>query len=292
MNKKQPLPRVAAHMNVLNDMEFLPYVLEGLLQAPIEKIMIVEMSEPPSKEARMINEESEPYGLSTDGTTEFLQKMEKDHPDRILYYPMGFTDSMETAREMLVTKTPENIQFMLRVDGDEVFLQNELKFSFRIMQNNPQHIGLSNIYQFWKDLQHIITSTSASHWTEMKPRILPFSRDVRYTHPDYTTLFTVLPKIQLPLTSYHLGWARVPLRSLDRLIHYNFKWEAMTDYDRAKAWALQHPLYTGDMDKPIYQMDKDVGMKVIPFEAVLPEVIRDLVKPSEHEPHVRRTTAA
>jgi hypothetical protein len=289
MNSK-PLPKVAAHMNVLNDMEFLPYVLEGLLKAPIEKIMIVEMSEPPSKMARMINEESEPYGLSKDGTTEFLEEAARIHAERIMYYPLGFTDSMETARNLLVEQTPEDIEFLLRCDGDEVFLRNMLKFSFRLMQKHPGHIGMSGFHQFWKDLHHVIISEKPSHWTEWKPRILPFDRETRYVHPDYTTLDRRLPKLKLPLISYHLGWARVPARSLDRLIHYNFKWEKMTDYDRARAWALQHPFFTGDLDKPIYAMDKDIGMKVIPFEGVLPEVIRDLVKPSEHEPHVRRST--
>lgn len=257
-------PKIVGHLQVLNGIETLPYVVESVLPC-VDQLLIVEGAE------RFAFFMCDPdTGLSTDGTTAYLRKLQHREPEKVRYEPAGFIE-MTAAREQLVAMSPADTDWMLRVDADEVFHPRELRFACQFLVK--EHVGMAGFHHFWKDWEHCITSERPSHWNELKPRIEPWQPGIKYPHPDFTDQDRRLPRVILPLTVYHLSWARHPDRVWDRLTRHNLKWEGFTDLEKARAYARQHPYFTGDLSRPLYQMDRDVGMKVVPFTGRLPPVL-------------------
>jgi len=252
--------KIVGHMTALNAMAFLPKTIECIMEC-VDLLLIVESSE--SLYQFTCNSE----GLSTDGTTEYLEKLNK--LDNVQCFHLGEVGHLMESRNFLLEQTPEDTDFTMKLDADEAFFPEEYKRSLRHLPHDT--IGMSNHYHFWKDVNHIITSKHPSHWNNYKPRFVPYTQETEYIkHDEFTSTYLEDLKCRLPLRIYHFGGLVTATKVRDRLTWHNMKNEGFTNFKAAQSHALQHFYFTDDYTNPIYQMDRGIGIEIKEFHGPLP----------------------
>lgn len=135
---------------VLNEEEYIKYSLHSIYNFA-SQIIIVHGS---TKHASLVNHE----GLSVDCTkVEIEDFMDKhDYKNKIKYLEVPHVEGKEQLRNAYIDALNPNIDWVLVVDGDEVYSDSMLKKIIDTLTSNPNLVHcFYNMIWFWGDFKHI-----------------------------------------------------------------------------------------------------------------------------------------
>jgi hypothetical protein len=160
-------------------------------------------------------------GLSIDKTSDII----KNYPDKdkkIEYIPIGFTENQWELRNEVLKYVDKDTDILFLPDGDEIYNPEELRESFKFLQENKGYFGLKfNHILFTDDLKHIKYDNTPDcmfcarvyHYDKeisfsKENPVIPFPSN-KYKHP--FNLFNVA-------NVYHCGWVRSKQRLMDKTL--------------------------------------------------------------------------
>jgi glycosyltransferase involved in cell wall biosynthesis len=236
MPKKQPI--VTAVYIVLNEADYIWQSLESIYSAATH-IVIVEGA---TKFA--VKDHISPFGLSIDGTPQLIQAFMDtvDTKNKIRWIRAGWVETKTELRNRALEHVPSDTEFLLKIDGDELYLPEELKKAVAHMSNTGAFLGQAKHLMFWGSTHRVLTPPGeANHWWV----------DVLYKyHPKMFYSGHMLPMID-PATSFQDDPEKVVC--LDDLYLYHFGWTRDKRKIVVKRWERLRQLQVEGAHVPHYQ---------------------------------------
>ena len=205
----------------LNGIDYLPWSLPPLLEV-CDRVIVVENSNQWAWD--MAGED----GLSVDGTTEYLQSLAQEYPDKFLYLPVGRVQHYAEARNYYMRELQDDDLFIW-VDQDEVWFTEELQRGFQLLRDHPGHDAVKvESPLFWGDFRHFVPTSGCS-------RIIRRSGVSYHEYQDGVTIGDELAPSRNcqavfpdpPICYLHLGWVRRPLRLFAKCL-FSYRYWART----------------------------------------------------------------
>jgi hypothetical protein len=232
-----------------------------------------------------------PYGLSVDGTSEFLSQLEKTD-DRVTYLPYGFSESSnpaqgkcEARQQYLNALESVKPDFFIVLDGDEFYTyrhqrtittlmpryKNKTAFIFNRREiwrppsivDNPL-MGLEVIGGFWK--------IPCCHWWKWFPGVTYLDNNNHNT-PSVggSSLLNGVVKLDKGKSGpqmVHMGFAAMRKTRMAKNLYYETRGEGKTDH---RGWYVKSRA-AFDTWKPSDILPR--GASVIPYEGPVPEIFQ------------------
>lgn len=96
-----------------------------------------------------------PFGPSTDGTRDMLEKLQKENPYKIVAAEGTFKDLWEQKNAAMKLGLREKPDYFFTVDADEVYRENDLlALRYIIEADNAPEIVMFSMYHTWRDFNH------------------------------------------------------------------------------------------------------------------------------------------
>lgn len=204
--RKKPSNMLTATMICLNECDYIWASLMSIYSV-VDKIIIVEGA---TKYA--IKDMVSPTGLSTDGTPMLIQAFidAYDIKGKIKYIRVGFVNDKTELRNRCLEHVPEGTSYLLIVDGDELYMEEDVKKAVKTMIETDALMGQAKHLMFWGSTHNLLEPADGSDHYVM--RLLKYAPGMFYkSHLD--------PFLD-PTTSYFADPSRVIKIDELRLFHF------------------------------------------------------------------------
>jgi glycosyltransferase involved in cell wall biosynthesis len=216
-------PRIGVITIALNEEEFIQASLRAVIRHPnVKRVAVVEGA------VNLFAHASTEKGLSLDNTKKkVFEVIQEENGDKIVYKRHGWASDKSELRNIGLAMIGNEVDYILVVDADEVWKQEDLDKLVKAMEENPRiGVFLFKFYHFWKKKNQI---TTGSMWDSSLFRCFKF--DDKSYHWDRHELpvvnsggrfiHKVLGSIMLPdVHVYHYGAMKSEKRILEKLEYY------------------------------------------------------------------------
>lgn len=168
-------PVIVACYIVLNEADYIFHSISSIYPV-VDKIIIVE-----GATQYAVKDVVSPVGLSTDGTPQLIQAF-IDHVDlegKVKWVRAGWVSSKTDLRNRCLEHLPPNTSFILRIDGDELFMAEDLKNAIKEMLKTNALVAQARHLMFWGSTELLLESVPDPDYVDVLYRYSPtmFYRD-------------------------------------------------------------------------------------------------------------------
>lgn len=141
-----PEPRIGVITIALNEEKFISASLSSVLKHKnIAKVAVVEGA------VNLFSHAANDEGLSVDRTQDKVLQVMKKAGNKLIYERYGWASDKSELRNRALQLLGKNIDYVLIVDADEVYKQEDLDNLVQAMKDNPRTgVFLYSFYHFWK----------------------------------------------------------------------------------------------------------------------------------------------
>lgn len=142
-----PEPRIGVITIALNEEQYISASLRSVIKHPnIKKVAVVEGA------VNLFAHASNEKGLSVDDTqVQIFDAVLTEHGNKIIYEQYGWASDKSELRNRALILLGKDIDYVLVVDADEVWKQEDLDNLVQGIKDNPRTgVILFNFYHFWK----------------------------------------------------------------------------------------------------------------------------------------------
>lgn len=238
--KSLNLPTFGVFMIVLNEAEYISYVIRSFLQSPlIKKVVVVECCCKNNEHA------ANKRGLSKDNTAEIMHKL-VDEDARVCFTQVPFKDNHKApfddkieaqnyAISVLEQTVPET-DFVILGSGDGIFKQSDILKIGCFIKDNPD-VDIISIkgYHFWKYPEIVAVG---GQWDSYLSCIYRYKPHFRYSkHHDKCPIPGKSAKLD-EVRYYHYGALKKQISILDKLEYYKKRDTHLNIRDTWSDWGI------------------------------------------------------
>ena len=271
--RKSDFPKLSFVMIVLNGMPIIEYALKSI-EDYAHEIIILEGAVNEFKFA------TDKFGLSKDGTTEFLKKYSKDNK-KVIYLQ---ADDLYLTKEEMHNECLKYVtgDYVWLIDSDEAYIKEDIEFTRDFIIHNQMYDEIYfPIFNFFKGINYIMHSNSEEfkNNTSAIRRIFKVKDGMKFIHhrpPMLTTEPVNCITMNRPI--YHFGYCfdnqvrdKIKYYSKDLLSHQNISnWY----HDFYAKWTPENRLHIEGKKFGVWVADET--SKTIEFTGELPDGIKEL----------------
>lgn len=262
-------PRIGVITIALNEDQFIEASLKSVTRHPnVKKVAVVEGA------VNLFAHAATKEGLSIDQTPAAVHKAMKTLDGRkIVYERYGWATDKSELRNRALELLGKDIDYVLVVDGDELWKQEDLDKLVQTFRDNPR-AGVIKFpfYHFWKSKDQV---TVGSQWDSMLFRCFKFEdkslRWIRHELPVFNDKGERIDRtngsvINKQIHVYHYGYCKKDDRVKEKLRFYSLRDKNLKVQDTYTKWRPGQPT------QPTHG-----GGRVVPFKGTHPEELKGVL---------------
>lgn len=161
-------PRIGVVTIALNEEKFIGASLRSVIRHPnVKRVAVVEGA------VNLFAHAANNKGLSVDDTrSEIAKVFAMEHGEKIIYDRYGWASDKSELRNRALKLLGDDVDYVLVVDGDEVWKQEDLDELVKMFKEYPRSSVVKfSFYHFWKNKKQI---TKGSQWDSFMFRCFKF----------------------------------------------------------------------------------------------------------------------
>lgn len=216
-------PRIGVITIALNEDQYIGASLRSTIRHPnVKKVAVVEGA------VNLFAHACDENGLSVDNTSTAVRvAMGLKHGNKIVYDRYGWANEKSDLRNRALKLLGEDVDYVLVVDADEVWKQEDLDRLVQAMKDNPRAGVLKfPFYHFWKEKNQI---AKGSQWDSLMFRCFKFEDKTLYWREHHMPVVNdkgqyidkiAGVKVCDDVHVYHYGAMKKESRILEKLKYY------------------------------------------------------------------------